>query len=119
MHVIMLPPSLLKACRFSVAMVGKTSIANQCSVECIIFFLPIMTYRNSFLNTLSFFYKQLVYKQLALGWKIAMQLSGFNPLSLSNNKNYRLKFLCDKRKIDVKPTIHQNSAVPEALLGKF
>ena len=38
-----------------------------------------------------FFYKQPVYKQLALGWQIAKQLSRLNPLSLSNNKNYRLK----------------------------
>ena len=38
-----------------------------------------------------FFYKQRVYKQLVLGWKIAKQLSGVNPFSLSNNKNYRLK----------------------------
>ena len=40
---------------------------------------------------LVFFYKQPVYEQLALTWKIAKQLSGLNPLSLSNNKNYRLK----------------------------
>ena len=70
-----------------------------------------------------FFYKQPVYKQLALGWHFAKQLSWFKPLSLSNNKNYRLKksgvFLCNKRKIAVKPTIHQNSAVSKALLGKF
>ena len=32
------------------------------------------------------FYKQPVYKQIALGWK-----NGLNPLSLSNNKNHRLK----------------------------
>ena len=31
------------------------------------------------------------YKQLVLGWQIAKQLLGFNPLSLSNNENYRLK----------------------------
>ena len=35
--------------------------------------------------------KRQVYKQLALGWQIAKQLSGLNPLSISNNKNYRLK----------------------------
>ena len=34
------------------------------------------------------FYKQPVYKQLALAWQIAKQLSGLNPLSLRNNKNY-------------------------------
>ena len=38
-----------------------------------------------------FFYKQLVYKQPALGWQIGKQLSGLNPFSLSNDKNYRLK----------------------------
>ena len=37
------------------------------------------------------FYKQPVYKQIALAWKIAKQLSGLNPLSLCNNKNYSLK----------------------------
>ena len=36
------------------------------------------------------FYKQPVYKQLALACKIGRQLSGFNPLSLSNSKNYSL-----------------------------
>ena len=34
---------------------------------------------------------QSLYKQLALGWQIAKQLSEFNPFQLSNNKNYRLK----------------------------
>ena len=37
------------------------------------------------------FNKQLVDKQLALAWQIAKQLSGLNPLSLGNNKNYSLK----------------------------
>ena len=37
------------------------------------------------------FYKQPIYKQLALAWQIAKQLSGLNPLSLSNNKIYSLK----------------------------
>ena len=32
------------------------------------------------------FYKQPVYKQLALAWQIDKQLSGFNPLPRSNNK---------------------------------
>ena len=36
------------------------------------------------------FYMQTVYKQIALAWLIAKQLSGLNPLSLSNNKNYSL-----------------------------
>ena len=42
-------------------------------------------------TTLSFLYKQPVYKQLAPGWQIADQLSGLNPVSLRNNKNYRFK----------------------------
>ena len=33
------------------------------------------------------FYKQPVYKQIALACQIAKQLSGLNPLTLSNNKN--------------------------------
>ena len=37
------------------------------------------------------FYKQPVYKQLALAWQIAKQLSGLESLSLSNIKNCRLK----------------------------
>ena len=45
-----------------------------------------------------FFNKQPGYKQLALKWQIAKQLSGLNPLSVSNNNNYRLRkvefFLC-------------------------
>ena len=35
--------------------------------------------------------KQAVYKQLAHACEIANQLSGLNPLSLTNNKNYTLK----------------------------
>ena len=35
-------------------------------------------------NTL-IFYKQPVFKQLALGWQTAKQLWGFNPFPLSNN----------------------------------
>ena len=60
--------------------------------------------------------------QLAFGWQIAKQLSGVNPPSLSNNKNFRLKkvvfFLCNKLKIAVKTIIHQNSALSKTLLGK-
>ena len=37
------------------------------------------------------FYKQPVYKQVALSSQIATQLSGRNTFSLSNNKNCRLK----------------------------
>ena len=73
--------------------------------------------------TLSFFYKEPVYKQLALAWQIAKQLSGLNPLSLSNNENYTLKknevFLCNKRKIAFKPIIRQNLAVSKTFLEKF
>ena len=70
-----------------------------------------------------FFYKQPVYKQLALEWQIPKQLSGLNPFPVSNNINYRLKksglFLCNKRKIAVKPTIHQNLAVSKAFWENF
>ena len=38
-----------------------------------------------------FLNKQLAYEQQALGWQIAKQFSGLNPLSLSNKKNYRLR----------------------------
>ena len=38
-----------------------------------------------------FFNKQPIFKQLALGWQIAKQLSGLNPFILSNNKNCRSK----------------------------
>ena len=41
--------------------------------------------------TLIFFYQQLVYKQPALRWQIAKQLSGLKHFLVSNNKNYRLK----------------------------
>ena len=39
------------------------------------------------IDLLQFSYKQPVYKQPALAWKIAKQLSGLNPVSLSNNRN--------------------------------
>ena len=38
-----------------------------------------------------FYYRQPVYKQLAFEYEIAMELPGLNLLSLSGNKNYRLK----------------------------
>ena len=44
-----------------------------------------------FLFTLSFIYKQPVYKQLAFEWQIAKELLGLSPFPLSNNKNCRLK----------------------------
>ena len=43
------------------------------------------------------FYKQPVYKQLPFAWKIAKQLTGLNPLSQSNNKNYSLKATSDTK----------------------
>ena len=71
-----------------------------------------------------FFNKQPGYKQLALKWQIAKQLWGLKSLSISNNKNYRLKkswvfSLCNKHKTAVRATIHQNSAASKALLEKF
>ena len=39
-------------------------------------------WRHLLYSTLSFFYKQRVYKQLALGWHISKQPSGINPTSL-------------------------------------
>ena len=51
-------------------------------------FIVILQY---ILITLSFFCKQPVYKQLVLGWQIGKQLSGLNPLSIRNNKNYGLR----------------------------
>ena len=38
-------------------------------------------------KTTGFLYKQPVYKQLAIGWKIAKQLTGLNSLSQRNDKN--------------------------------
>ena len=38
-----------------------------------------------------FFLMQPVYKQLAFEQKIAKQLSGFNPFSLSNNSKYQAR----------------------------
>ena len=71
-----------------------------------------------------FFNKQPGYKQLGLKWQIGIQLSGLISLSVSNNKNCRLKKsrvfpLCNKYKTAVRPTIHQNSAASKALLEKF
>ena len=75
------------------------------------------------LDLLDLIYQQPVYKQLALAWQIVKQLSGLNPLSLTNNKNNILKkngvFLCNKRKITTKPIIHQNSAVSKTFFEKF
>ena len=49
--------------------------------------LAIFSVKNSFFWNCTFFYKHPVYKQLALGWQIAKQLSGLKPISLNNNKN--------------------------------
>ena len=40
--------------------------------------------------TFIFLHKKPVYKELALGWQIAKQLSVLNPFLLCKNKNYRL-----------------------------
>ena len=69
----------------------------------LLFSMEITHEHNTFGNYI-FFCKQPVYKQLALGWLIAKQLSGLNPFSLRKNKNYKLKKV-------VKPTIHKSSAV--------
>ena len=70
-----------------------------------------------------FFYKQSVYKQLTLGRQIAKQLSGLDTFALSSNENYILKkmefFFCNKHKIAVRRSTHQNSAVSKALFRKF
>ena len=72
------------------------------------------------LTALNVFYEQPVHTEVALGWQIAKQLSGSKLFSLSSKKNYRyIKvefFLCNKCKIVVKTTIHQNPAVSKALL---
>ena len=49
------------------------------------------TFQFFFFCEIHFFYKQPIFKQLAIGWEIFKQFSGLNPISLSNNKNYRLK----------------------------
>ena len=60
-----------------------------------------------------FFNEQPVCNQLTLGWQTAKKISGLNPLSVSNNKNYALQkskvFLDNKRKAAVKPIIQENS----------
>ena len=86
------------------------------SVLCLMSILFYSIFKNvCFRHYTYFIYKQPVYKQLALGWKIVKQLSGLNPFSLSNSNNYRSKksglFLSNKRKLDAKPTIRHNLAV--------
>ena len=62
--------------------------------------------------TSTFFNKQPVYEQLALGCQTAKQLLGINLASISNNKNFRLlKSGVFPLQIKVEPTIHQNSNV--------
>ena len=64
-------------------------------------------------TNLCFFYKQPVYKQLALEWQIAKQLSGLNPSFTKQQSKLQIKekwsfsFVINK-KIAAKPTIHQN-----------
>ena len=74
-------------------------------------------------STLTFSYKQPVYKQLALGQKIAKHLPGFNLFHKATIKTTNMRkvesFLCNTRIIAVKPRTHQNSAVQKALLEKF
>ena len=49
-----------------------------------------ISYENkTFGNYTYFFYKPPVHKQLALGLKIAQQLSGLSFFSLSDKKNYK------------------------------
>ena len=62
-----------------------------------------------------FLKKQQVYKQQAQGWQIAKLLSGLNQ---SHNVDM-CDLLVDTRHLRVKPTMHQNSAVSKASLGKF
>ena len=61
--------------------------------------------------------------QLVLGWQIAKQLSCpnlFHKALIKVTDQRKVEFfLCNKRKTAVKPTIHQNSVVSKALLGKF
>ena len=68
-------------------------------------------------NDTLIFIKQPFYNQLALGGQIAKKVSGLNTLSLSSNKNYRLKKseVFFSVIIPDKPTIHQNSAVSKVL----
>ena len=42
-------------------------------------------------SVITFFHNQPVYKHRALEWQMSKQLLGLKPLSLSNNKNYRLR----------------------------
>ena len=44
-----------------------------------------------YIGLFTLFYKQPVYKQLAIRWEIVKQFSGLNPFSISSNKNYGLK----------------------------
>ena len=60
--------------------------------------------------TSTFFNKQPVYEQLALGCQAAKQLSGLNLFSIGNNQNCRLlKRGVFPLQIKVEPTIHQNN----------
>ena len=70
------------------------SIASLCEIRRDSCYLKGFDQENCFFFQVGltlFLYKQLVYKQLVLGWEIAEQFSGLNFFSLSNNKNYRLR----------------------------
>ena len=56
------------------------------------------------------FYKQPLYRHVALAWQIAKQLSGYRKVEL---------FLYNWCEIAANPTMHQNKAVSRLLLGKF
>ena len=65
---------------------------NGRALELVSLITPLVPILGShFKYTLIFFHKQPVYMQLALGWSVAKQFSELNPLSLCNNKIYRLK----------------------------
>ena len=74
------------------------------------------------LYRLHFFYKQLVYKQLALSLKIAKQLWGLNHLAISNNIKLQItdnRFEKDCLRVNqslkifiVKPMLSSNSPPP-------
>ena len=70
---------------------------------------------NQYQPQLVFFYKQPVYKQLTLWWQITKQPS-FTKQQYKLQIKKLMFFLCNKRKIAVKATIYQHSAISKALL---
>ena len=70
-----------------------------------------------------FLYKQLVYKQLALDGKLFSNFQGTTlfhqaTIKTTDERKFSLSF-CNKRKIAVKSTIQQSSAVAKALFIIF